>query len=84
MGEERDRLEARLHEVLTTDPRVAEPELTVAVSGSRVVVEGTVHTDERRAAVTEVLRDVAPDLDVDNRVKTTAHREPGEEEALPS
>jgi hypothetical protein len=83
MGEERDRREAVLHEALVTDPRVGEPELAVTVTGSIVVVEGTVHTEERRQAVTEVLRDVAPDLEVENRVVTTPHREPRGEETVP-
>jgi hypothetical protein len=83
MGEEQERLEARLHEALTTDARVAEPELAVEVAGSRVVVEGTVPTEERRRAVSEVLREVAPDLEIDNRVRTAPHREPRGEEALP-
>jgi predicted kinase len=83
MGEEQERLEARLHEALTTDARVGEPELAVEVAGSRVVVDGTVPTEERRRAVTEVLREVAPDLEIENRVTTTPHREPRGEEALP-
>jgi osmotically-inducible protein OsmY len=83
MAEERDRLEARLHDALTTDARVGEPELSVKVKRSRVVVEGTVHTEERRNAVTEVVREVVPGLEVDNRVRTTAHGEPSDEEELP-
>ena len=83
MAEERDLLEARLHDALTTDARVGEPELTVKVKRSRVVVEGTVHTEERRDAVTAVVREVAPGLEVDNRVRTTRHAEPKGEEKLP-
>ena len=82
MGEEQERLEARLHQALVTDARVGEPELAVAVTGSRVVVDGTVPTEERRRAVSEVLAEVAPGLEIDNRVTTTPHREPRGEEAL--
>ena len=83
MAEERDRLEARLHDALTTDARVGEPELSVKVKRSRVVVEGTVHTEERRDAITEVVREVVPGLEIDNRVRTTPHGEPKDEEELP-
>jgi hypothetical protein len=83
MGEGQDRLEARLHEALATDARVGEPELAVEVAGARVVVDGTVPTEERRRAVSEVLRELAPELEIDNRVTTTPHREPRGEEALP-
>jgi osmotically-inducible protein OsmY len=82
MGEEQGRLEARLHEALVTDSRVGEPELAVVVRGSRVVVDGSVPTEERRRAVSEVLAEVAPGLEIDNRVTTTPHREPRGEEAL--
>jgi hypothetical protein len=59
-------LMARIRDALAKDPRVNEPELVVAVSGGTVMVSGTVPTEARRRAVTEVVHDVAPGMDVRN------------------
>lgn len=65
---------AHVHEALARDPRVNEPELQVSVVKDRVLVTGVVPTEERRAAVTEVVREQVPDLEVENR--TTVARLP--------
>ncbi len=59
--------EESLRQALATDPRVMEPELEVSIAGTRVVVSGTIPTEDRRAAVTDVARERFPDLEVDNR-----------------
>ena len=59
--------EESLRQALATDPRVMEQELDVSIAGDRVVISGTVPTEDRRAAVTEVARERFPDLRVDNR-----------------
>ncbi|TMK59717.1 MAG: BON domain-containing protein [Actinobacteria bacterium] len=59
--------EESLRQALATDPRVMEQELDVSIAGDRVVISGTVPTEDRRAAVTEVARERFPDLQVDNR-----------------
>jgi len=63
---------AHVQEALARDPRVNEPELGVTVVKGRVVINGNVPTDERRKAVTEVVRECCPDLDVENRT-TVGH-----------
>ena len=40
-----------LRQALAADPRVAEPELDVTIVGDRVVISGTVNTEDRRDAV---------------------------------
>jgi hypothetical protein len=59
--------EESLRQALATDPRVMESELEVSIAGSRVVISGTVPTEGRREAVTEVARERFPDLEIDNR-----------------
>jgi hypothetical protein len=60
-----------VQDVLARDPRVAELALDVEVRGSTVVVEGVVHTLERREAVTTVVREALPGVEVDNRVEVS-------------
>jgi len=69
-----DYLIAHVHEALARDPRVSELELQVAVVAGRIHVTGAVSTDERRAAVDEVIRECCGDLEVENR--TTVARYP--------
>ena len=57
----------RIREALAHDPRVGELELGVNVRAGKVFVTGTVNTDERRLSVTEVVREVVPDLEVHNQ-----------------
>lgn len=59
--------EEELRQALAADPRVAEPELDVSIVDDRVVISGTVNTEDRRGAVTVVTREHCPDLSVDNR-----------------
>jgi osmotically-inducible protein OsmY len=56
-----------IHQALASDERVSEPELRVRVINGRVIVTGDIHTEERRAAVAEIIRDVDPGLVVDNQ-----------------
>ena len=59
--------EESLRQALATDPRVMESELEVSIAGSRVVISGTVPTEGRRVAITDVARERFPDLEIDNR-----------------
>jgi osmotically-inducible protein OsmY len=52
---------------LAKDPRVAELELDVTVAADTVFVSGTVGSEERRRAVTEVLRELLPEREVVNQ-----------------
>lgn len=65
---------AHVQEALARDQRVNEPELGVMVVKGRVVVSGHVPSEQRRDAVTEVVRECCPDLEVENR--TTVGRFP--------
>jgi BON domain len=56
-----------IHQALAGDERVSEPELRVQVVAGRAVITGDVHTEARRDAVAEVVREVDPDLVVDNQ-----------------
>ena len=58
----------RIREALVHDPRLGELELGVNVRAGQVFVTGTVHTDERRRAVSDVVREVAPEVEVHNQV----------------
>jgi BON domain-containing protein len=59
--------EEALRQALASDTRVAELELDVTIAGDRVVISGTVPTEDRRAAVAEITGELCPDLTIDNR-----------------
>jgi osmotically-inducible protein OsmY len=65
---------AHVQEALARDQRVNEPELGVTVVKGRVVVSGQVPSEQRREAVTQVVRECCPHLEVENR--TTVARFP--------
>jgi len=56
----------RVREALAHDPRVGELELRVKMVGEKVFVTGTVPTDERRRAVSDVVHEVLPEAEVHN------------------
>jgi osmotically-inducible protein OsmY len=56
-----------IHQALASDERVSEPELRVTVVAGRAIITGDVPTEARRDAVADVVRDVNPDLLVDNQ-----------------
>ncbi len=60
-----------VQDLLARDPRVAELELDVEVRDRTVVVTGVVHTQERREAVTTVVGEALPGMEVDNRVQVS-------------
>ncbi|MFN2590584.1 MAG: BON domain-containing protein [Actinomycetota bacterium] len=68
----------RVREALAHDPRVGELELQVTIRAGKAFVAGTVPTEEVQRAVTEVVREVVPELDVQNQ--TTAPTFPEDEE----
>jgi osmotically-inducible protein OsmY len=65
---------AHVQEALARDQRVNEPELGVTVVKGRVVISGHVPSEQRREAVTQVVHECCPDLEVENR--TTVARFP--------
>lgn len=65
-------LAAHLQEALAQDPRVHEPQLRVAIRGGRIQVTGDVPTADRKEAITQVVRELEPSLEVENLVEVTA------------
>ena len=66
---------AHVRQALATDGRVAELGLDVQVEGDTVVVAGLVSTEERRAAIDEVVADAAPGHPVRNTAKVMGYEE---------
>ena len=72
-----------IQQALATDPRTGELELDVRIAGGRIFLTGAVATKERCIAVEQVVREVAPGIDVANELTVTIETDPGPEEALP-
>ncbi len=51
---------------LRNDPRVGELDVQVRITGSRVFVNGNVTTAERQRAITEIVEELLPDIEVCN------------------
>lgn len=63
-----DRIAARLRDELRSDERTADLDIQLALDDGRVILEGEVETEQRRADLREVAARVLGDRDVDNRV----------------
>jgi osmotically-inducible protein OsmY len=61
-------LVGRVEDALVHDPRVGEQALHVDVVGKRVILSGSVPTEERRRAAAIVAAEVLPGYEVHNRV----------------
>ncbi|HJS26226.1 MAG TPA: BON domain-containing protein [Actinomycetota bacterium] len=81
-ADEHEYVAAHVHEALARDPRVNEPELQVSVVKDRVLITGVVPTEERRAAVTDVVREECPGLEVENRTTVARLPDAGDTERL--
>ena len=77
-----EHLAADIAELLAEDERVNELGLQVSLRGDAVVIDGTVATDERRDAITAVVREQLPDRRVDNRVQVAPMDNPAHPEIL--
>jgi osmotically-inducible protein OsmY len=73
---------AHVREALARDKRANELNVDVTVTGKRVFLTGEVATDERRRAITEVVRELLPDYDVHNETSVAHVAEPAEPEEL--
>jgi osmotically-inducible protein OsmY len=56
-----------VREALAGDERLGELELQVTVVGERIVVSGTVQTEERQRAISDVVSGLLPDRTVVNQ-----------------
>jgi len=54
----------------------------VTVRGEHIVVSGDVATEQRRAEISEVIRDVAPDMVIHNDIRVVCADEPTRREEL--
>ena len=70
----------RVREALAHDPRVGELELRVKMVGAKVFVTGSVQTDERREAVSVIVREVLPEAEVHNETTVTTMAEADQED----
>jgi BON domain len=60
-------LAEHVHDALSRDERVSAPELRVTVEHGHVHIDGVVATAARKAAISAVVHDRWPELDVDDR-----------------
>jgi osmotically-inducible protein OsmY len=72
----------KIREGLAKDPRVAELGIEVEVKQGRVFMWGEVATAERRDAVDQVARELAPGLEISNEVTIEELRAPNSTETL--
>ncbi|HWH31989.1 MAG TPA: BON domain-containing protein [Egibacteraceae bacterium] len=71
-----------IKDALAQDPRVGEMTFEVTLAGGRAFVAGQVPTEQRRDAVPDVVRSVAPDLEVVNEVTVVPCDEPVGQEVI--
>ena len=81
-AEEPEYLVAHIEDALAHDARVNELGLHVAVRGQRLYVNGTVSTDARRQAVTEVVAELADGFEVHNETAVATMSVPDDGEEL--
>ena len=72
----------RVRTALAEDPRVGELGIDVVVDGARLVLTGVVGTAERRAVAEQVVRELAPDHDLENRLTVVTLVATGDPETL--
>ncbi len=72
----------RIREALAHDRRVGELELQVTIRAGKVLVAGTVPTEEVQRAVAEVVAEAVPGLEVHNQTTVASFPEGEEVERL--
>lgn len=80
--EPREYLAQRLRDAVAADERTGELGLDVDVVGERLIVRGSVGSEQRRRAIDDVARDVAPGVEVVNETDVKEVHEPGAEESI--
>ncbi len=56
----------RVRDALRKDPRVGELDVQVRITGTRVFVNGNVATAERQRAITQIVEELLPEVEVCN------------------
>lgn len=59
----------KLREAIAKDPRTAALDIRLFVAGHQLVAKGEVNSDEQRFAIETVIKEIAPDYNVENQVK---------------
>lgn len=73
---------AHVREALATDPRVNELHIDTQVAGNRVVLTGYVATEERKALITEVVKELLPEYEIHNQTTVGTFPESAGEERI--
>jgi hypothetical protein len=73
---------AHVQEALARDGRVGELGIGVEISDGLVTVQGIVPTEERRAAIEQVVGELLPEHEIRNRVVVEPIRDAGEAEVI--
>ena len=55
-----------IRDALRNDPRVGELDVQVRITGGRVFVTGNVATPERQRAITDIVEEILPEVEVCN------------------
>ncbi len=77
-----DYLLAHIRQALAEDPRTAQQDLKILLDGNRLVVKGECPSELRCKAVVEVIKSVAPHLDIANQIQVTRHSAPERAEEI--
>lgn len=75
-------LVAQLRHSLAVDPRTVEQGVRVEVRGRTVYLSGEVATAQRRSALTQVVAELVPDMEVRNDVRLVPAGKPTETEEM--
>lgn len=82
MKKEDEYLAANLQRALAVDSRVGVLDITVVVSGNRAHLHGQVPSERRKQAAAQVVKELAPELEVFNHLKVVKLREPAKPELV--
>lgn len=75
-------LVAKVQDALAEDERIGELELDVRIAGRRIFVTGTVFTEDRKGAVSDLVARMCPHYEVSNQITVVEEPSPGPEERL--
>lgn len=81
-GEPKHYLIGRIREALSEDPRVNEINIQVTVTGSKIFLHGSVPTQERKDAITQVASEIVPSYQIFNETAVESYEGTTEVEQL--